>query len=127
MHYTYLLHIFDYIIYYKYSIKKNFYFDNYYYIIYFTKFTSIRFLLFLYSNTHLHFDYLLMYIIIVDELFKCIYASAVNRLITINRIQNKRFCLRNISVYNYYVYINTNACCIYLRKICCLYIKYIYI
>ncbi len=57
-----------------------------------------------------------MYIIIVDELFQCIYASAVKRLITINPIQNKCFCLRNISVYNYYVYINTNTCCIYLRK-----------
>ncbi len=36
-----------------------------------------------------------------------IYISAVKRLIAINRIQNKRFCLHNVcecAVYIYYVY-----------------------
>ncbi len=38
--------------------------------------------------------------------------SAAKRLIAINRIQNKRFCLHNIyvcTVYIYYVYINTHT------------------
>ncbi len=42
-----------------------------------------------------------------------IYISAVKRLIAINRIQNKSFCLLNIcvwTVYIHYVYINTHTC-----------------
>ncbi len=35
-----------------------------------------------------------------------IYISAVKRLIVINRIQNKRFCLHNIPVYVCAVYIH---------------------
>ncbi len=45
--------------------------------------------------------------------------SAVKRLIVINRIQNKSFCLHNIcvcSVYIYYVYINTCTYSIYFEK-----------
>ncbi len=41
-----------------------------------------------------------------------IFTSAVKRLITINHIQNKSFCLHNIwvcTVYIYYVYINTKT------------------
>ncbi len=59
-----------------------------------------------------------------------IYISAVKQLIAINRIHNKGFCLHYIcvcTVYIYYVYINTNTCSIYLRKMLCLYSKYIYI
>ncbi len=52
--------------------------------------------------------------------------SAVKRLIVINRIQNKGFCLHNIcvcTVYIYYVYINTNTCMyIFRKKICYVYI-----
>ncbi len=38
--------------------------------------------------------------------------SDVKRLIAINHIQNKSFCLHNICVYTVYVYvyINTNTC-----------------
>ncbi len=42
----------------------------------------------------------------------CVCVSAVKQLITINRIQNKSFCLHNIcvcTVYIYYVYINTHT------------------
>ncbi len=60
-----------------------------------------------------------------------IYFSAVKRLIAINRIQNKSFCLHNIrvcTVYIYYVYINTNTCMyIFKKNMLCLYIKYIYL
>ncbi len=59
------------------------------------------------------------------------FISAVKRLIAINRIQNKSFCLHNIGVYCvciYYVYINTNTCLYLFKKNrLCLYIKYIYI
>ncbi len=54
----------------------------------------------------------------------CVYIyiySAVKRLIAINRIQNKGFCLRNIhvcTVYIYYVYINMYIhTCTYIFKI----------
>ncbi len=57
--------------------------------------------------------------------------SAVKRLIAINRIQNKSFCLHNIwvfTVFIYYVYINTNTCMyIFKKNMLCLYNKYIYI
>ncbi len=57
--------------------------------------------------------------------------SAVKRLIAINHIQNKRFCLHNIyvcTVYIYYVYINTHTCMyIIKKKMLCLYIKCMYI
>ncbi len=46
--------------------------------------------------------------------------SAVKRLITINHIQNKSFCLHNIcvcTVYIYYVYANTHTCNIYFENI----------
>ncbi len=49
-----------------------------------------------------------------------IYISAVKRLITLNRIQNKSFYLHNISVctvYIYYVYINTHTYSIYFENI----------
>ncbi len=56
--------------------------------------------------------------------------SAVKRLIVINRIQNKSFCLHNIcvcTVYIYYVYINTNTCMyIFREKICYVYILNIF-
>ncbi len=52
-------------------------------------------------------------IIIFNVLLKCIrnisyiweimYISAVKRLIVINHIQNKLFCLHNISVYSVYL------------------------
>ncbi len=49
----------------------------------------------------------------------------------INHIQNKSFCLHNIcvgTVYIYYVYINTHTCmCVYIRKLCCVYILNIFI
>ncbi len=60
----------------------------------------------------------------------CIIDRSVKRLIAINHIQNIRFCLHNISVctvYNYYVYINTNTCMyIFKKNMLCLYIKYTY-
>ncbi len=49
-----------------------------------------------------------------------IYFSAVRRLIVINHIQNKSFCLNNIcvcSVYIYYVYINIHTYSIYFENI----------
>ncbi len=55
--------------------------------------------------------------------------SAGQRLIMINRIQNKSVCVHNIyvcTVYIYYVYINTHAC-IYWRKMCYVYILNIFI
>ncbi len=58
-----------------------------------------------------------------------LYISAVKWLIAINRIQNKSFCAHNICVYCVYllrIYKYTHVC-VCLRKICCLYIKYIYI
>ncbi len=61
----------------------------------------------------------------------CYGSSAVKWLITMNRIQNKSFCLHNISVctvYIYYVYINTHTCMyIFKKNMLCLYIKYMYI
>ncbi len=48
-----------------------------------------------------------------------IYFSVVKRLIAINHIQNKSFCLHNIcvcSVYIYYVYINTHTCMYIFQK-----------
>ncbi len=57
--------------------------------------------------------------------------SAVKRLIMINRIQNKSFCLHNICVHNVYIYyvsINTNTCMyIFKKNMLCLYVQYIYI
>ncbi len=47
--------------------------------------------------------------------------SAVKRLITINHIQYKGFCLHNICMctvlYIYYVYINTHTYSVYLKNI----------
>ncbi len=46
--------------------------------------------------------------------------SGAKRLIQINRIQNKSFCLHNIcvcAVYIYYVYINTHTYSIYFENI----------
>ncbi len=58
-----------------------------------------------------------------------IYINAVKRLIVINRIQNKSFCLHSICVcmciFIMYIQIHTHAC-IFQKKIC-LYIKYIYL
>ncbi len=57
-----------------------------------------------------------------------VYISAVKRLITINHIQKKSFCLHNIYVcivYIYFVYINTHTW-IYLRKLCFVYILNIF-
>ncbi len=57
-----------------------------------------------------------------------IYFSAFKRLIAINRIQNKSFCLHNIclcTVYLLCVYKSTHAC-IYLRIFLYLYTKSIY-
>ncbi len=60
-----------------------------------------------------------------------IYTSAVKRLIAINLIQNKSFCLHNTCVYTvyiYYVYINTHInMYIFKKNMLCLYIKYIYV
>ncbi len=50
----------------------------------------------------------------------CLYSSAGQRLITINHIQNKSFCVYNIyvcTVYIYYVYIKTHTYSIYLENI----------
>ncbi len=58
------------------------------------------------------------------------FASAVKRLIAINHIQNKRFCLHNIcmcTVFIYYVYINTHTYSIYLENIYMYIHLYIYI
>ncbi len=55
--------------------------------------------------------------------------SAVKWLITINRIQNKSFCLHNICVcaeYIYYVYVNTHTYSIYFENVY-IYINIIYI
>ncbi len=52
-----------------------------------------------------------------------IIISAVKRLIAINRIQNKSFCLHNMYII---FYKNTHAC-IYLRKICYVYILNIFL
>ncbi len=49
-----------------------------------------------------------------------VFISAVKRLIAINRIQIKSFCLHNIcvcTVYIYYVYTNTHTCNIYFENI----------
>ncbi len=55
-----------------------------------------------------------------------IYISAVKRLIVINHIQNKSFCLHN--VYISYVYINTNTCMyIFKKNMLCLCSIYLYI
>ncbi len=58
--------------------------------------------------------------------------SAVKQLITINRIQNKSFCLLNICVYTvymYYAYINKNTCMYISKKkyTCYVYILNIFI
>ncbi len=59
------------------------------------------------------------------------FVSGGQRLITINHIQNKRFCVHNICVYTvyiYYAYINTHTCMyVFKKNMLCLYIKYIYI
>ncbi len=59
-----------------------------------------------------------------------IYITAVKRLIVINHIHNKSFCLHNIcvcTVYIYYVHINTRTCMyIFQKNMLCLYMKYIY-
>ncbi len=55
-----------------------------------------------------------------EYLYICILNSAVKRLIAINRIQNKSFCLHNIcvcSVYIYYVYKNTHTHTVYFEYI----------
>jgi len=55
---------------------------------------------------------------------------AVQKLIAINRIQNKSLCLNSIfvcAVYNYFVYINTHTCMYIFRKMCYSYIKYLYL
>ncbi len=52
-------------------------------------------------------------------------SSAVKWFIMINRIQNN-ICV--LTVYIYYVYINTHTCMyIFKKNMFCLYIKYIYI
>ncbi len=56
--------------------------------------------------------------------------SAVKQLIAINRIQNKSFCLDNISVYTvyiYYVYINTNTMHVYIYEKCVMFMLNIFI
>ncbi len=53
--------------------------------------------------------------------------SAVKQLITINHIQNKRFCLHNICVYIYYVYIITHTCMYIFMKTCYVYMSNIFI
>ncbi len=56
--------------------------------------------------------------------------SAVKRLIAINRIQNKSFCLHNICVCTvdiYYAYIKTHTYSIYLENIYMYLHVYIYI
>jgi len=58
-----------------------------------------------------------------------IYIRAVQKLIAINRIQNKSLCLHNIfvcTVYNYVVYINTYACMYILKNYLRLNSVYIY-
>jgi len=48
---------------------------------------------------------------------------AVQKLIAINRIQNKSLCLHNIfvcAVHNYFVYINTHTCMYIFKKMCCI-------
>jgi len=65
-------------------------------------------------------------------LYVCI--SAGQRLIAINRIQNKSLFLHNIcvcTVYNYFVYINTHTCLYIFKKyvhvyIVCIFIHYLY-
>ncbi len=55
--------------------------------------------------------------------------SAVKRLIVINHIQNKSYCLHNVcvyAVYIYYGYVNRPTY-IFKKNMLCLYIKYIYI
>ncbi len=62
---------------------------------------------------------MLLIIIIYSLCLKVIY-GAVKRLIMINRIQNKSFCLHNrcvCSVYIYYVYINTHTYSMYFKNI----------
>ncbi len=59
-------------------------------------------------------------------------SSAVKRLIAINHIQNKTFCLHNIcmcTVFIYYVFINTHKHTVYSLKIfMCIYIyKFIFL
>jgi len=54
----------------------------------------------------------------------------VQKLIAINRIQNKSLWLHNIfvcAVYNYFVYINTHTCMCIFKKMCYAYIKYLYL
>ncbi len=59
-----------------------------------------------------------------------IKTSAVKRLIAINRIQNKRFVykiyVRVLCIFIMFIQIHTHAC-IYLRKICYIYILNIFI
>ncbi len=57
--------------------------------------------------------------ILLPVIFINILNRAGQRLIMINHIQNKSFCIHNVSVYTvyiYYLYINTHKC-IYLRKL----------
>ncbi len=56
------------------------------------------------------------------------FFSAVKRIIVINRIQNKSFCLHNICMCTVYIlYINTHTHTVYIWKIfTCIYI-YIFI
>ncbi len=73
----------------------------------------------------------LFHLFIYLVLFIHLFFSAVKRLIVINRIQNKSFCLHNICVctvctFIMYVQIHTHAC-IYLRKICYICILNIFI
>ncbi len=68
-------------------------------------------------------------IIIIVVNIKVIKMSAVKRLIAINHIQNKSFCLHNIcvcSVYICYVYINTHTYSIYFENIYMSIFKFIY-
>ncbi len=67
---------------------------------------------------------------VILVLFINIFCSAVKRLIAINQIQNKRFCLNNIcmcTVFIYYVYINTHAYSIYCVYIYMYMHLYIYV
>ncbi len=58
------------------------------------------------------------------------FNSAVKRLIAINHIQNKSFCLHNICMCAVYIYVYINIhtyMYIFQKNMLCLYIKYIYL
>ncbi len=71
---------------------------------------------------NLGFNLFLFYYILIY-----IYISAVKRLIVINRIQNKSFCLHNIWVCTVHIYYANTNTCMNIRKICYVYILNIFI